>query len=87
MLHIIITTEDSSYCNAVNGTLPDSQEDFCSAYTIDYYYRMYAVLIGEFDIADYRDKDSASVDIVFFIFTILGVIILLNVLIAGMELF
>jgi len=41
---------------------------------------MYAVMLGDFELAEY--KEPLSVAVIFFFFTILGVIILLNVLIA-----
>lgn len=79
MIHVIITTQDQAACNAVD--LSDAAADFCSASELDYYYRMYAVLLGDFDLTEY--KQNSAISVVFFLFTIMGVIILLNVLIAG----
>ena len=80
MIHVIITTQDQAVCNAAE--LSDAAEDFCSAWAFDYYFRMYAVLLGDFDLTDYTENRAIS--FIFFTFTIMGVIILLNVLIAGM---
>ena len=81
MLHIVLTTDDSGYC--LQDDLEDAPRDLCSSQSADFYYRMYAVVLGDFTLKDYRQSSATS--IIFFFFTILGIIILLNVLIAGMR--
>ncbi|CAB9510775.1 Potassium ion channel Yvc1 [Seminavis robusta] len=78
MIHVIATTKEDAWCDS--GNLSDAQEDFCSPWSLDYYYRMYAVLLGDFELDDYTQ--TREISIIFFTFTILGSIILLNVLIA-----
>jgi hypothetical protein len=60
--------------------LSEPAEDFCSPNTRNSYLRIYALLLGDFDLNDYRETEGMTV--LFVIFTLLGVVILLNVLIA-----
>jgi hypothetical protein len=54
--------------------------DFCSTNLGNSYLRVYALLLGDFDLDDY--KESNGITVLFVMFTLLGVVILLNVLIA-----
>jgi len=83
MLHIAVSTKDNGlYCilgeelDELNGPT----QDFCSDKPIDSYLRVYALLLGDFELDDWRDTDGITV--LFVIFTLIGVVILLNVLIA-----
>ena len=80
-MHVIVTTKDQEVCK--ESALPGSLEDYCSDWAVDYYLRMYGVLLGEFNLDDYSDPRLPLLSAIFFLFTIVGVIILLNVLIAG----
>jgi Tfp pilus assembly protein PilE len=60
--------------------LSEPAEDFCSPKIYNTYLRVYALLLGNFDVNDYRE--SKGMTILFVMFTLLGVVILLNVLIA-----
>jgi Ion transport protein len=83
MMHIAVGTKDNGqFCvqNMAAGTLSPPAEDFCSPDQSDYYLRMYALLLGNFELDDY--KDTKGMTAIFIVFTLIGVIILLNVLIA-----
>ena len=58
----------------------DTLEDFCSDSRARAYLRVYALLLGDFELDSY--KATPGMTVLFFVFTICGVIILLNVLIA-----
>jgi len=54
--------------------------DFCSPYFYNSYLRVYSILLGDVELDLYRD--TAGLTILFVIVTLIGLIILLNVLIA-----
>lgn len=58
----------------------DAQEDFCSPSAFDSYLRIYAIFVGDVSLDDYQT--TTSITILFVLFTMFGVIALLNVLIA-----
>lgn len=86
MLRIAITTKDNgSFCEdkrseTIDGELEGPIADFCSPDPAASYLRVYSVLIGDFELDDWRE--TSGMVILFVIFTVVGVIILLNVLIA-----
>lgn len=92
MIHIVTTYhENGDLCRAHLPTVSNGDEggenaeggaqaDFCDGNLINSYIRMYSVLVGDFEFDDYR---STPATILFFVlFTLVGVIVLLNVLIA-----
>lgn len=79
MIHIINTTSnDGAFCTDVEA--PSAADDFCSRNLMQSYVRVYSVLTGDYELDDYRN--SSAITTLFIIFTFLGVIVLLNVLIA-----
>jgi hypothetical protein len=74
------TKDNGEYCIANEDTLGGPALDFCSSNLGNSYLRVYALLLGDFDLDDY--KESSGITVLFIIFTLLGVVILLNVLIA-----
>jgi hypothetical protein len=80
MLHVLITTDDDHFCTQ-SGPLDSSQTDFCSPRLIDGYLRTYVILMNDFDLSSFRE--SNVITFVFILYTLLGSIIMLNVLIAG----
>jgi hypothetical protein len=60
--------------------LSEPAEDFCSPKIHNSYLRVFTLLLGNFDLNDYRESEGMT--ILFVMFTLLGVVILLNVLIA-----
>uniref|UniRef100_A0A7S3L3W8 Ion transport domain-containing protein n=1 Tax=Amphora coffeiformis TaxID=265554 RepID=A0A7S3L3W8_9STRA len=81
MMHIALSTKDDGrYCTENEGDLSGPEEDFCSLQNMDSYLRVYSLLLGDFELDDY--KENNGIVVLFVIFTMMGVIILLNVLIA-----
>mmetsp|Transcript_24430 Transcript_24430/g.36910 ORF Transcript_24430/g.36910 Transcript_24430/m.36910 type:complete len:986 (+) Transcript_24430:78-3035(+) len=75
-----IISNNEGLCQEEESDLPDNIADFCSQDTIKAALRMYAALIGDFEFANY---DENSVMYTYFIlFTLVGVIVLTNLLIA-----
>lgn len=60
--------------------MSEPADDFCSQNSKDSYLRVYALLLGDFELNDYRESDGMT--LLFVMFTLLGVVILLYVLIA-----
>jgi hypothetical protein len=60
--------------------LSEPAQDFCSPKIRNSYLRVFTLLLGNFDLNDYRESEGMT--ILFVMFTLLGVVILLNVLIA-----
>mmetsp|Transcript_7453 Transcript_7453/g.20678 ORF Transcript_7453/g.20678 Transcript_7453/m.20678 type:complete len:985 (+) Transcript_7453:84-3038(+) len=78
MFHIaVVEKDDGAVCHddLDSGTI----EDFCSS-NWESYLRVYSMLLGDFELDELTDTTGSTV--LFIIFTILGVIILLNILIA-----
>ena len=81
MMNIALRTKDNGlYCLANTEDLSGVAEDFCTEELYRSYLRVYALLLGDFELDDY--KESTGITILFVLFTLLGVVILLNVLIA-----
>jgi len=81
MIQIItFNSNQGEYCTASNQEQSGTREDFCSENLLNSYLRMYAVLVGDFEFDDYRTTPFIST--LFILFTLIGVIVLLNVLIA-----
>lgn len=81
MLHLLITTEEGHFCNQPADQLDGSQLAFCSPALVDGYLRAYVILLNDFDLQYFRE--SGATTFVFILYTVLGSIIMLNVLIAG----
>jgi len=82
-MRIAVSTKDNGqFCQNLKakGELQGAVQDFCSPHPADAYLRVYAMVISDFDVNDY--KDTLGMTILFVIVTLLGVIIMLNVLIA-----
>uniref|UniRef100_A0A7S4K3N0 Ion transport domain-containing protein n=1 Tax=Odontella aurita TaxID=265563 RepID=A0A7S4K3N0_9STRA len=82
MIHILTSYSDGgSYCKVdFDDEESRVREDFCSKEILPSYFRMYGVLVGDFEIDDYRVIPLVAA--LFALFTFVGVILLLNVLIA-----
>ena len=81
MMHIVLSTKDDGrFCTENEEDLSGPEADFCSLQNIDAYLRVYSLLLGDFELDDY--KENNGIVVLFVIFTMMGVIILLNVLIA-----
>ena len=77
-MHLIFLKHPDIDCDDPDAS--DPAVDFCQFSSRDSYMRMYALLLGDFEFNDYRQ--APSVAIVWLLFTLLGVIIMMNVLIA-----
>jgi hypothetical protein len=77
---VLSTKDNGAYCVVNEDELSGAAVDFCSSNLADSYLRVYALLLGDFDLDDYRE--STGLTFLFVVFTLLGVVILLNVLIA-----
>jgi hypothetical protein len=78
MFHVIFTTDSDIECEG--NDLYVSNEDFCSESTMDSYLRVYAIILGDFEMVEYRQ--STAVTVLWFLLTFFGIIILFNVFIA-----
>eukprot|EP00522_Entomoneis_paludosa_P014591 CAMPEP_0172443676 /NCGR_PEP_ID=MMETSP1065-20121228/3898_1 /TAXON_ID=265537 /ORGANISM="Amphiprora paludosa, Strain CCMP125" /LENGTH=1078 /DNA_ID=CAMNT_0013193991 /DNA_START=22 /DNA_END=3258 /DNA_ORIENTATION=+ len=80
MFHIAIgQKDDGEYCEATGDAESGTIEDFCSS-SWESYLRVYSILLGDFELDDITTTAGSTV--LFVIFTMFGVVILLNVLIA-----
>lgn len=79
MTVVIAYQDDGQFCSSEEGS-EEVLRDFCSSDPIDSYLRVYALLIGDFALDEYRLNTGMTA--LFVVFTVLGVIILLNVIIA-----
>jgi hypothetical protein len=77
---VLSTKDNGAYCIENEDNLGGPALDFCSSNLGDSYLRVYALLLGDFELDDY--KETSGMTVLFIIFTLLGVVILLNVLIA-----
>jgi hypothetical protein len=77
---VLSTKDNGAYCIENEDNLGGPALDFCSSNFGDSYLRVYALLLGDFELDDY--KETSGMTVLFIIFTLLGVVILLNVLIA-----
>jgi len=78
MFHIVVSTkDDGQYCA---GDIDSGYiDDFCGSIWSSYL-RTYAILLGDFELDDITETTGTT--LLFVIFTLVGVVILLNVLIA-----
>eukprot|EP00978_Attheya_sp_CCMP212_P019285 scaffold53842_cov84-Attheya_sp.AAC.1 len=80
MFYISVSTKDNGqFCTDGGTDLSGPAIDFCDS-SASSYLRMYALLLGDFELNDY--KDTTAMTILFIVFTLFGVVILLNMLIA-----
>lgn len=82
-MHIAVSSkDDGQFCEDLEeaGELGGPVSDFCSPNRTWSYLRFYAMLIGDFELDDFTKTDGMIV--LFVIFSLLGIIILLNMLIA-----
>ena len=80
-MNILFRNDDDIECESDGLTEP--AEDFCSESSVDSYLRVYTVIVGDFELNDYRQ--AGSVTFLWLCITFLGAIILLNTLIAGKQ--
>jgi hypothetical protein len=81
MMHIAITSANNgAFCTEHEGKLSTPGQDFCSPNLYPSYFRVYSMLLGDFNLEHYRE--TQGMEILFVIFTLIGMIIMLNVLIA-----
>jgi len=80
-MHVIFTsTDNGAFCEVEEGEeLDDNVADFCTSSGTSFL-RMYGLLLGDFELGEYRQ--NVIVTGMFIVYTIFGVIMLLNVLIA-----
>ncbi|KAL7568630.1 hypothetical protein ACA910_022729 [Epithemia clementina (nom. ined.)] len=81
MFYIAVSTKNNGQFCATNDEARESDTvaDFCTS-SWDSYLRTYSILLGDFELNDMTATTGTS--ILFIIFTVFGVVILLNVLIA-----
>lgn len=76
VIHIItVHADNGAYC-----TSGDAPEDFCQSSVAPVYLKLYAVMVGDVNLEDF--SYSRGIDFLFVLFTLMGIIILLNILIA-----
>jgi len=81
MMDILATTGPQGTCEGVDPKLDNELKgDYCSKPLIRSFLRGYSILVGDMELDEYRD--SPFITTIWTIFTFIGVIILLNVLIA-----
>lgn len=75
------TKDNGDFCDTNEENLDSTVEDFCTDNDrTGAYLRVYALLLGDFELDSYRQTEGLTA--LFVIFTVVGVVILLNVLIA-----
>jgi hypothetical protein len=79
MFHLIFLNDGDIECEG--DDLEDPNEDFCASRSIDSYLRVYAIIVGDFELSDYKQENTVVV--LWFFVTFFGTVVLLNVLIAG----
>ena len=79
----VATKDNGAFCDTDPENLDETLADFCSSNQMAAYLRIYALLLGDFDLDSY--KETSGMVFLFFLFTIIGVVILLNVLIAVID--
>ncbi|KAL7568628.1 hypothetical protein ACA910_022727 [Epithemia clementina (nom. ined.)] len=81
MFYIAVSTKNNGQFCAANDEAGESDavDDFCTS-SWDSYLRTYSILLGEFELNDMMATTGTT--ILFIIFTVFGVVVLLNVLIA-----
>ena len=78
---IAVSTKDNGlFCENIDEDAEGTLIDFCTPGGARSYLRVYALLLGDFELDNY--KETQGMIVLFFLFTVGGVIILLNVLIA-----
>lgn len=81
MLFIIYNHNREDLCEGENISAPS--QDYCSRQPYNAYLRTYAIILGDIDVHDYREKPAITV--IFVLITFIAFIILLNVLIAVLS--
>jgi hypothetical protein len=79
MFRVVFANDDDIECEGDNLGVP--ADDFCQSRTFDPYLRVYAIVVGDFEYADY--SQNPPVKILWLALTLFGAVILLNVLIAS----
>lgn len=81
-MHIVTSTlDEGEYCLDAENELEEAEKDFCSRDLVDSYLRVYSMLLGDFELHHYTTENS-GLTFLFTVFTMIGVVILLNLLIA-----
>jgi hypothetical protein len=80
----VSTRDNGGFCQSLNetGDLTGASADYCSEDPIYSYLRVYAVVIGDFSLDDYIGTYEAFAMTLVIMLTFIGVVIMLNVLIA-----
>lgn len=78
MFHLVYLTSPRIDCE--NLADDDTSSDFCNDNSLYSYLRVYAIILGDFELSSFQIDDAVT--FLFVILTLLGTIILLNVLIA-----
>ena len=78
MFHLVYLTSPSIDCE--NPADDDTASDFCNDNSLYSYLRVYAIILGDFELSSFQIQDAVT--FLFVVLTLLGTIILLNVLIA-----
>ena len=80
-LIVILTLSNSKVCEGIDPSTDRSAiGDFCSHSFLRGFVRAYSIIVGDIELTDYRE--SPLITVLWTFFTLFGVIILLNVLIA-----
>jgi hypothetical protein len=79
MFQLVFQNNDGINCESADLDVPN--QDFCSGRSIDGYLRVYSIIVGDFELADYRQEPSVT-----FLWYCVTFFVLLNVLIAGKTL-
>jgi hypothetical protein len=82
MFQLVFQNNDGINCESDDLDVPN--QDFCSSRSVDGYLRVYSIIVGDFELADYRQE--SSVTFLWYCVTLFGAVVLLNVLIAGKTL-
>lgn len=81
MLSIIFNSDENIQCDLTSDDIDPPNEDFCGTSLLRSYIRVYAMIVGDLELENY--KQSNAVTALWFVTTLLGSVVLLNVLIAG----
>jgi hypothetical protein len=77
------TKDNGDFCKENSEDMDGTVADFCSDNSMDAYLRVYELLLGGFELDNY--KETPGMTVIFFLFTVAGVLILLNILIAVVD--
>lgn len=79
----VATKDNGTFCDTDPDNLDETLADFCASNQMAAYLRIYALLLGDFELDSY--KETSGMVFLFCLFTVVGVVILLNVLIAVID--